>query len=282
MRKQQDDTAIYEFGPFRLEAVELLYNGTAMPLEPKDFQLLRVLARNSGKVVTYEQLLDEIWEGVNVELGNLYARVSRLNKTLIDKDGDGSYINNFPKVGYRFSHTVTRIPDEKFLVVDRPVLAHLTAARETFKTEGAPFRISNVLLALLDLPGGMTGRMFDSIRSGLSSSLAQELRSFIRETQIPTDRERGRPYTAVDWHQQQFVQIAAQEASRENCPVVIEKHLLLGVLQSTSSNTIKWLRALLGNGDFDRLIEQTRADGGTPISGRTRLMNKPPRRGGSH
>lgn len=283
MGKQRGDTTTYEFGPFRLEAIELLYNGATIPLEPKDLQLLRVLVRNSLKVVTYQELLDEIWGGVNVELGNLYVRVSRLNKALIDISGGESYIDNVPKMGYHFARSVTTIPDDAFLTIDKPVLAHLTAVRETYKTEATPFRISNVLLALLDLPDGMTGRIFDSARRGLCSSLARELRAFIWETQIPSDRGQGRPYTDVDWYQQEFVQIAGQEASREKCLVITEKHLLLGVLQSTSSNTVKWLRARLGDREFNKLIEQIRADGGTPILGRsTRLTTKPTNRRGPH
>jgi hypothetical protein len=46
----------------------------------------------------------------------------------------------------------------------------------------------------------------------------------------------------------------------------MEKHLLLGVLQSTSSRTVKWLRAQMSEKEFDALIALVHADSRTPIS----------------
>jgi two-component system KDP operon response regulator KdpE len=72
-------------------------------LTPKEFELLRVLAQNSGKVVTHRQLLQAVWGPAHVE-DTAYLRVfiGQLRKKIDTKAGDASFIESSAGVGYRF------------------------------------------------------------------------------------------------------------------------------------------------------------------------------------
>src|SRR5215831_11929190 len=103
---------VYAFHGFRLDARErLLTNGDkSVPLAPKAFDLLLFLVRNAGSLVEKETLLDQVWNGVHVEEGNLAKHISLLRKAL-DETSDGcACIETVPKVGYRFIASVSEIP----------------------------------------------------------------------------------------------------------------------------------------------------------------------------
>lgn len=95
---------LYEFGPFRLEPAEpiLLRNGQAVRLTPKSLQVLTVLVRNRGKVVSKQELLREVWPDIYVEEANLTQNVHTLRKILGDAEGQNRYIETVPRHGYRF------------------------------------------------------------------------------------------------------------------------------------------------------------------------------------
>ena len=75
--------------------------GTSLHLTPKEFELLRVLLRNAGKVMTHKALLRAVW-GPAGESQPEYLRVlvGQLRKKL-DRS-DAQYIQSEPWVGYRF------------------------------------------------------------------------------------------------------------------------------------------------------------------------------------
>src|SRR5215213_1669301 len=101
---------IYEFGQFRVDAVErLLFDGanTAVSLTPKAFDTLLLLIENSGHALTKEEMMEEIWAGAFVEENNLAQNVSILRKTL----GEG-VIETVPKRGYRFVAPVRLVEDK--------------------------------------------------------------------------------------------------------------------------------------------------------------------------
>lgn len=78
-------------------------NGTAIRLTPKEYDLLALLARNAGKVLTHKTLLTAVWgpahgedtQYLRVFIGQLRAK--------IEADGDHpTVILTEPGVGYRF------------------------------------------------------------------------------------------------------------------------------------------------------------------------------------
>jgi DNA-binding winged helix-turn-helix (wHTH) protein/tetratricopeptide (TPR) repeat protein len=100
--------AVYEFGPFRLDPREhlLLRDGEPVVLSAKVFDLLLVLVRNKGRLVTKSQLIKIIWPNTFVEEGNLTQNVSILRKSLGSTEDSTRYVETVPKVGYRFAAPV--------------------------------------------------------------------------------------------------------------------------------------------------------------------------------
>jgi TolB-like protein/DNA-binding winged helix-turn-helix (wHTH) protein/Flp pilus assembly protein TadD len=95
---------LYEFGPFSLDPRErtLLRDGKALAVTPKVFDTLLFLVRNQGRVLSKDELLQEIWPGTFVEEVNLAVNISTLRKLLGENPQDGRYIVTVSGRGYRF------------------------------------------------------------------------------------------------------------------------------------------------------------------------------------
>jgi len=102
---------IYEFGPFRLDTEQsvLLRDGQPVALPPKDLGVLTALVEDSGRIVTKEQLLEQVWPNTVVEEGNLARHIFNLRQVLADGSIDTRYIETVPKRGYRMIAAVTQL-----------------------------------------------------------------------------------------------------------------------------------------------------------------------------
>lgn len=78
--------------------------GEAVRLTPKEFDLLVLLMRHAGKVITHRQLLSDIWGPANVA-DSQYLRVfiGQLRAKLEDVPAEPALILTEPGVGYRFT-----------------------------------------------------------------------------------------------------------------------------------------------------------------------------------
>jgi predicted ATPase/DNA-binding winged helix-turn-helix (wHTH) protein len=96
--------AVYEFERWRLriDARWVEVDGRAATLGPRALQLLRVLAENADQPVAKHRLLEEVWQDLVVEEGNLPVQVSSLRKVL-----GADAIMTVPGRGYQL---VTRAP----------------------------------------------------------------------------------------------------------------------------------------------------------------------------
>ena len=104
-------TTAYEFGPFRLDpaARRLLRDGVPVPLTAKLFDILLLLVRSRGEVVTKETLMREIWSDSFVEENNLTVSISSLRKSLGERYREREYIETVTKRGYRFVAEVRKV-----------------------------------------------------------------------------------------------------------------------------------------------------------------------------
>ena len=81
-------------------------NGT-FELPPKEFDLLLVLAKNQGKILTKQKIYDLVWgEEYCYDDNNIMAIISRLRKKLEENPGKPRYIQTIKGIGYRFSKEV--------------------------------------------------------------------------------------------------------------------------------------------------------------------------------
>jgi TolB-like protein/DNA-binding winged helix-turn-helix (wHTH) protein/Flp pilus assembly protein TadD len=102
---------LYEFGPFRVDPAErlLLREGEPVPLEPKVFDTLVLLIRNSGHLLGKEELMSEVWPDAVVEEGSLTRNISTLRRALGDGENGLRYIETVPRRGYRFVASVGEV-----------------------------------------------------------------------------------------------------------------------------------------------------------------------------
>ena len=93
----------YEFGPFRVDSREreLRRDGKLVPLTPKVFDILMVLIQNPGRILTKDEMMQQIWPDTTVEESNLARNVSSLRKALGEEPGHAQYIETIPWRGYR-------------------------------------------------------------------------------------------------------------------------------------------------------------------------------------
>ena len=100
-------------GPLALdvERHEVTVDGRPIELTPREFEILRVLMTNPGRLVTKAKLLRAVWgEQYQGEDGYIYVYVSQLRRKLAEADIHGRLnhlIVTEPGVGYR-----VRLPDE--------------------------------------------------------------------------------------------------------------------------------------------------------------------------
>jgi TolB-like protein/Tfp pilus assembly protein PilF len=106
--QNQDPPGGYRFGPFHIDLEQrLLFRGeAAIPLTPKTFDTLAVLAARPGKIIAKSELLRLVWPDSFVEENNLTQNISALRRAL----GTEDCIQTIPRRGYRLSVEVETVP----------------------------------------------------------------------------------------------------------------------------------------------------------------------------
>jgi two-component system KDP operon response regulator KdpE len=83
--------------------------GQRVQLTPNEFDLLRVLAQNEGKLMTHPMLLREVWgPAYGAESHYLHVYVSQLRRKLEDDPARPRYLLTEPGAGYRLVNPVAR------------------------------------------------------------------------------------------------------------------------------------------------------------------------------
>lgn len=84
------------------ELREVTVKGEKIHLTPTEYNLLCLLAKNAGKVVTTQQIMREIWgPGLAGETGYLRVYVTTLRKKIENTPDEPELLINEPGVGYR-------------------------------------------------------------------------------------------------------------------------------------------------------------------------------------
>jgi two-component system response regulator RegX3 len=101
----EDDTAILESGDVRMDidrhTVTVRGVDTAMPL--KEYELLEVLLRNSGRVLTRGQLIDRVWGSDYFgDTKTLDVHIKRIRSKIENEPSDPRMLLTVSGLGYRF------------------------------------------------------------------------------------------------------------------------------------------------------------------------------------
>ena len=97
--------ATLESGPVRMDVERhvVSVNGTHMPLPLKEFELLEMLLRNSGRVLTRAQLIDRVWGSDYVgDTKTLDVHVKRLRSKVEPDPASPRFIVTVRGLGYKF------------------------------------------------------------------------------------------------------------------------------------------------------------------------------------
>lgn len=78
-------------------------------LRPREMDLLVYLAEQQGRIVTADDIVSDVWSGVEVTNDSLYFSISQLRKRLDEPDSKDSIIATIPKRGYRLTVSAERL-----------------------------------------------------------------------------------------------------------------------------------------------------------------------------
>ena len=109
----QSAEPVIEIGDLRieLEKRDVSVRGQRVHLTPHEFDILRLLAQNEGKLLTHKAILREVWGlAYQTESSYLHVFVSQLRRKLEQDPENPRYILTEPRAGYRLVN-----PDAKRL-----------------------------------------------------------------------------------------------------------------------------------------------------------------------
>ena len=99
------DNEVLRFGniTLNLQTREVLKNGEKLDFTLKEFEVLKLLIKNKGKILTREILLDKIWGYEYVgETRTVDVHIRHIRKKIEEDDKNPIYIQTIRGVGYKF------------------------------------------------------------------------------------------------------------------------------------------------------------------------------------
>jgi DNA-binding winged helix-turn-helix (wHTH) protein len=104
------------FGVFEVDfqQQELRKRGIRVHLQRKPFQILELLLRNPGALVTRAELEQHLWPNLHVNFGRgLNTAINLLRQALGDSLAGARFIETRPGLGYRFTSSVEEVPESE-------------------------------------------------------------------------------------------------------------------------------------------------------------------------
>ncbi len=101
------DEPVFESGGLKVDLArrQVTLNGALVDLTPTEYDLLRLLVRNAGKVLTHRQMLREVWGAAyEAESHLLRVNISNLRHKIEADPNRPEYILTEPGVGYRLKY----------------------------------------------------------------------------------------------------------------------------------------------------------------------------------
>lgn len=103
---KSNNEPVFQIGELTIDVAQRIVKlkGERVKLTPTEYELLKILASNAGKVVTQRQLLQQVWGDHHDESDSHYLRVyiGHLRKKLEEDSTRPRLIITEPGIGYRF------------------------------------------------------------------------------------------------------------------------------------------------------------------------------------
>ena len=233
--------ALYEFGRFRCDPAEhlLFCEGKPISLAPKAFEILIILIKSNGRLLTKDELMQKVWPDTFVEDANLTINISALRKLLGDSTGGQQYIETVPKLGYRFLAPVTELHNGS--KGSEPI--HSPEIASTVRTSAWPRRIA--LPAALLLVTIMVMVLLSTRPARLTDKDTVVLADFANSTGDPVFDGALRQGLASQLEQSPFLNLLSDERIAQTLLFMSQPHdvhlshqLGLEVCQRTASTAV--------------------------------------------
>lgn len=103
-RNQTEEQKIYDDGNLMIdwERAKIIVNHSECAVTPTEFRLLKLLIENKGRLLTYDVLLEQLWDcnGQFVDKHTLAVNINRLRGKI--EDAEHKYISNVYGMGYQW------------------------------------------------------------------------------------------------------------------------------------------------------------------------------------
>ena len=100
------ETTVYRQGGLEIDTLarKVSLNGETVRFTPKEYDLLHVLVRNAGRVITHRQILAAVWGPAHTgDTQYLRVFIGQLRQKIELNPADPTFILTEPGVGYRFA-----------------------------------------------------------------------------------------------------------------------------------------------------------------------------------
>ncbi len=167
-KSDEKQLTVYRFGHFEMNPKEQLLrrDGEIVSLTPKIFEMLLLLVRNNGRMLSKDEIMETVWADSFVEETNLTSNISRLRKIL--RAGGEQFIETFPKRGYRFRAEIEETEPETEIVLTRRVTTRVRQTVEEDDETSLRLNEVNRMKSIAVLPFVMLGMETDEEYLGLS------------------------------------------------------------------------------------------------------------------
>lgn len=103
---QSGTEPVFSAGPLKVDFArrEVTVNGEEIRLTPTEYDLLKALIRNAGKIMTRQMLLSQVWgSGYGADTHYLHVYIGQLRRKIEPDPARPRFILTISGVGYRFS-----------------------------------------------------------------------------------------------------------------------------------------------------------------------------------
>lgn len=153
------DGKTYQIGGYTIDTARyrITQGDTAVPVEPKVFDLLVYLIRHRARVLTREELFETVWDGREVSDATLSNHIKSARKALGDSGELQQTIQTIRGRGYQFIAPVTEVAADSPLA---PAPSQAPASPPPRSARRAWWRPVAAALLLLTAAGFVAGRYF--------------------------------------------------------------------------------------------------------------------------
>jgi TolB-like protein/DNA-binding winged helix-turn-helix (wHTH) protein/Tfp pilus assembly protein PilF len=139
MATESASAAWIAFGTVEIDTLghRLFVDGEEVGLERKAFSVLVLLAREPGRVLSRDEILDEVWGHHHVTPGSLSRVVAMLRHALGETAEGSRYLHTVHGVGFRLDADVRSAASREELMAGRAVVATELALASVLPTEAA-------------------------------------------------------------------------------------------------------------------------------------------------